>query len=347
MFRFAWPLALLASFAAHSLHAQESGATDKLPHIHVDVKSQSVRVECESCNVHQDVGLEFFCVSTGTNEYESVLRSDAKPSQIHLAMLMIGLQPGQPVHYSQADKKWIPPHGPALSISCEWTDAKGKLQHVSAQELMRSNKTKKPPPPFDWVFTGSKIMDDGKYAADTTGYIVSVLNNELTMIDVPQLASRDLESRELDRNDELLPPAGTKIFMLIEPVQKKAAGPTTTEVGNTIIGVQADGKVTLDGMSIAVDRLGDALQNRRLPPVVQVKIDPKAPEDVVKQVAEQLQSAHVQIVSGLEGHVAEGLPDAVIEFLTQERKRLLIEADRLQQEIDVLQSAATSQPSAR
>src|SRR5438309_645393 len=84
----------------------------KLPHIQVDVKAKQVRVECESCNENMDVGLEFFCVATGTNEYESVLRSKAKASQIHLGLLMIGQQPGEPVKYSEATRKWIAPHGP-------------------------------------------------------------------------------------------------------------------------------------------------------------------------------------------------------------------------------------------
>ena len=95
-------------------------ADGKLPHIQVDVKNKQVRVECESCSENMDVGLEFFCVSTGTNEYESVLHSKAKASQIHLALLMIGLEPGEPVKYSEAAKKWMPPHGPPLQITCEW-----------------------------------------------------------------------------------------------------------------------------------------------------------------------------------------------------------------------------------
>src|SRR6185312_13715741 len=129
--------------------SQPAGVTDKLPHIQVDVKHQSVRVECESCNAHQDVGLEFFCVTAGGNEYESVLRTEAKPSNIHLALLMIGLQPGEPVKYSEATKKWIPPHGPPLRITCEFVDKDGKSQRVPAARLMKNHKTGKEPAPFD------------------------------------------------------------------------------------------------------------------------------------------------------------------------------------------------------
>src|SRR5439155_6105863 len=89
---------------------------NKLPHLQVDVKRKQVRVECESCNVHQDVGLEFFCVAAGTQEYESVVSSRVKASHLHLALLMIGLEPGQPVKWSDSTKKWLPPRGPRLHI---------------------------------------------------------------------------------------------------------------------------------------------------------------------------------------------------------------------------------------
>src|SRR5947209_5877344 len=118
--------------------AAEAPATQpgKLPHIDVDVKAKRVRVECEPCSENMDVGLEFFCVATGTNEYESVLRSKAKASHLHLALLMIGLEPGEPVKYSEAAKKWIPPHGPPLQITCEWKKASGETARVPAYRLM-------------------------------------------------------------------------------------------------------------------------------------------------------------------------------------------------------------------
>lgn len=119
-------------------------ADGKLPFIQVDVKNKQVRVACEACSENMDVGLEFFCVATGTNEYESVLRSKAKASHLHLGLLMIGLEPGEPVKYSEAAQKWMPPHGPPLNITCEWTDPKtNKPMSVPAYRLMRSIKDKK------------------------------------------------------------------------------------------------------------------------------------------------------------------------------------------------------------
>src|SRR5437016_11064730 len=47
-------LLFVASFSFAAPPATQPGVTDKLPHIQVDVKGKSVRVECESCNAHQD-----------------------------------------------------------------------------------------------------------------------------------------------------------------------------------------------------------------------------------------------------------------------------------------------------
>jgi hypothetical protein len=41
-----------------------------------------------------------------------MLRTEAKPSDIHTALLATGLKPGKPVSYSEALKKWFPPQGP-------------------------------------------------------------------------------------------------------------------------------------------------------------------------------------------------------------------------------------------
>src|SRR4051794_4953168 len=82
----------------------------KLPHVQVDVAKRQVRVECQMLGI--DAPLEFLCVANGTNEHESVLRSPARPSHLHLRLVMLGLDPGEPVHYSDAAKKWFPPSGP-------------------------------------------------------------------------------------------------------------------------------------------------------------------------------------------------------------------------------------------
>jgi hypothetical protein len=193
--------------------------------VQVDVRKKQVRVDCQALGV--EAPLEFLCVLSGTNEHESVLRTPALPSHVHAALLMIGLEPGEPVKYSEAAKKWFPPHGPPLAISVEFQKG-GKTVTLPASRLMRSIHDKKPQPSHPWIFAGSRVMPDGNYAADVTGYVVSVVNFDLSMIDIPDLASNANETLEWEIDKDTAPPAGTAVTMVIEPMGAGAAAAPST-----------------------------------------------------------------------------------------------------------------------
>ncbi len=193
----------------------------KLRHAVIDLKNKQIRVDCEALNAHMP--LEFFCVERGGQEHESVLRTDARPSLIHFGLLAMGLKPGEPAHLTQPDRTWFPPTGPPLKISCEYF-LNGKLMVIPANRMMRSVMTSgNGMPPMSWVFDGSRMLPDGRYAADLTGYVVSIVNFDMTMIDVPELASNANETLEWEFNPDLVPPVGTAITMIIEPADPAAA----------------------------------------------------------------------------------------------------------------------------
>src|SRR5688500_2896855 len=193
----------------------------KLPHLEFDAKTKQIRVEAETLGV--DTPLEFFAVVFNGPEHEAVVRSKVKPSDLHTALLAVGLKPGSPVSWSKAANKWLPPHGPPLQIQMEY-EKDGKLVSEGANRWMRNMRTKKVMPSTTWIFAGSRVMPDGNYAADSTGYLVSVVNFDMTVIDIPDLASGSNESLEWERNPETVPPAGTKVTMVIEPAGKREGG---------------------------------------------------------------------------------------------------------------------------
>ena len=123
---------LVAVMAGVSVGAQErqpavadAGKPDasKMPHVSVDVKKREIRIDAEVLN--PQMALEFFCCLAGTAEHEAILRTEAKPSHVHLGLLMLGLQPGEPVKFSKAADKWLPPHGPPIHVSVEWDGKDG------------------------------------------------------------------------------------------------------------------------------------------------------------------------------------------------------------------------------
>jgi hypothetical protein len=279
--------------------------------MNVDVQKKQIRVEAEV--VRPDMPLEFFCCMTGTAEHEAVLRSAVKPSHLHLGLLMLGAKPGEPVRYSKAADKWLPPHGHPLHIFVEWEGKDKQMVRYPAYRLMRNVKTKKEMPPMTWIFAGSRVMEDGKYAADTTGYIVSVVNFDLTLIDIPELASNSNESLEWEWNPDLCPERGAKVWMVIEPAGKdekpeKAAG--NDDVGNATAAAPAKQDDA---------RLSDVTVDEQKVKALRTKW-----EEIVKPRGEALKKA------------AQAHYDVIGE-LRKEQNRLIDEADRIQRVIDQLQ----------
>src|SRR5687767_3733872 len=93
-------------------------AQDDARLIEVDRQKREVRVRCEALRV--EMPLEFFCVVRGTADHEAVLRTRAKPSAVHAALLGLGLEPGNPLRFVPERKEWIAPSGPPVRIEVEW-----------------------------------------------------------------------------------------------------------------------------------------------------------------------------------------------------------------------------------
>ena len=342
------------------------------PHLGVDVKSKQVRVACEALRV--EAPLEFFCCVTGTNEHEAVLRSAVKPSHLHAALLMIGLEPGEPVRYSDAAKRWLPPHGPPLRISVEF-ERDGKRVSLPAYKLMRSVKTKQPMPPLTWIFAGSRVMEDGNYAADVTGYLVSIVNFDLTVIDVPALASNANEMLEWETNLDEMPAAGAAVTMVIEPAGADVEAPKALGAAVPIdvpVIKAGRGELSLDDRPMSPAELDAALAKLRedgrtkvrlaagdnAPPllvdtvrrlsakheveVVEAPAPAQAPSGAVSVDRQKLDDLRARWEKAVKPHAAAMREAAqtqydVIAELRREQQRLIDEADRIQRVIDELE----------
>ncbi len=78
---------------------------DFLPHIRLDATARVVEFDgVVPINAHDErapsVYLEVLACGRDTREHEAVVVTDARPSQVHAALLAIGLEPGKPGSYS-------------------------------------------------------------------------------------------------------------------------------------------------------------------------------------------------------------------------------------------------------
>jgi hypothetical protein len=197
----------------------------------------------------------------------------------------------------------------------------GKLVSEPANRWMRDIKTKKVMPRTTWIFAGSRVMPDGTYAADSTGYLVSVVNFDMTPIDIPDLASSSNETLEWERNPETVPKAGTKVMMVIEPAGAEAGkGGATTQPAD-----QAEPKdaATPDSRRSSADAAAGNISDVKLDEALLARATQKW-ENVVAPKAAALREA------------AQAHYDT-INALRREQQRLIDEADRIQRAIDVLE----------
>ena len=116
-------------------------AQDKL--VTVDKDKREIRVACQALRV--DIPLEFFCVVSGTSDHETVLRTKARPADIHAALLGLGVEPGTPLRNVPGTRRFLPPGGPPVRVEAEWQQD-GRTVRRRAGRLMRDVKTHAPMP---------------------------------------------------------------------------------------------------------------------------------------------------------------------------------------------------------
>jgi hypothetical protein len=139
---------------------------------------------------------------------------------VHLGLLMLGLKCGEPAHYSAAEKRWIPPTGDAMQIDAQFLQ-KGKSIRINACDLMRDIKTHRSMPHTPWIFAGSRVVN-GTYTADVTGYLLTVVNFDWSVIDVPALRSNSDATLQWERNPQMSPPIGARVTLIISPTQNES-----------------------------------------------------------------------------------------------------------------------------
>jgi hypothetical protein len=210
------PVLLLLLASVPASFAQPA-TRPSLPHVEVDVAKKQVRVECEA--VMAQAPLEFLVCLAGTKEHEAVFRTKARPSHVHLALLLIGLEPGSPMLFDARSETWSAPRGPRLSITAHYAHA-GQPVAVPAHRFLFNPKTKQEMADPTWTFAGSRHTPERDYAADTTGELISVVNFPDTMIDVAASRSNRNESLEYVVNPNLPLKRGTRVWLVLEAAKE-------------------------------------------------------------------------------------------------------------------------------
>ncbi|MGH7241824.1 MAG: YdjY domain-containing protein [Phycisphaerales bacterium] len=225
------------------------------PGVRVDLGAKVVEFDgTVPVNAHTKADLKVFLETTvcgyDSKEHESLVVTKAKPSQVHAALLLLGLKPGKPGAWKLEEKVWvgIPPTGDEVEVRFVTKNADGTEREEDAADWIVDSKNgkslKEIAPQAKWVFAGSKLTpakpaarapgeaignepapakaDEGKpgpefYVADAEGTLVGLTSfgTETIGLTVMYNPDNDKEAPEWVASREKTPEIGTKVVVRI------------------------------------------------------------------------------------------------------------------------------------
>lgn len=223
--------ALIASPEATSQPEGVAGLREVFPGVRVDVERRLVEFDGVVPIVADapDAGvvfLEVIACIPDTKEHETLVVTPARPSHIHAALLMIGLEPGAPGGWEWEDETLVPiqPKGDEVAVEFVWTDDLGVEQAAPAWRWVKNDVTGEPLPAKKWLFAGSRMVEwrgEEFYDADGTGVLIGLTTFGSETLAYPILYNPEaaIEEPVWIADAERVPPLDTPVTVRLTPAE--------------------------------------------------------------------------------------------------------------------------------
>ncbi|MBC8229696.1 hypothetical protein H8E77_09140 [bacterium] len=174
--------------------------------------------------------IEYLATGELGKTHESVLVLDVEPIHLQVALLRLGMEFGSNLRY-QGDP--LPPKGDPAEIWVEWevsklrdgeapaelgVDQTGKRILHRAEDLVYDIMKGAPMEHTNWIFTGSRIIDNRIFAAQATQSIIAIYRDADAIFNNPLPGGADDNTYRV--NSEVVPSENTKIKLIIKMVKK-------------------------------------------------------------------------------------------------------------------------------
>ena len=164
-----------------------------------------------SVNLREET-IEYVVVHKTGKAHESLFRTDARPQDIHVALLLLGAKPAMTNAFGEDGR--ARPRGESVDIEVSWTN-QGARFRGPVEDLVLNKEATNALPRGAWIYNGSNFSE-GMFTAERDGSIVS------THIDPDALINNPRPGRENDDlyqpNTDKLPPIGTPVEIVIQLV---------------------------------------------------------------------------------------------------------------------------------
>ena len=187
-------------------------------------------VEIEAWSCLEAGWLEQIACSPRTREHETLVVIKAKPSDVHAALLLAGIQHGTPGNWSFEDEavSFTPPTGDRLEVLVRY-ERDGRTVEEPIRTWMVDAEGRPSFPDTAWVFAGSWFaenpdwMGPGEhYVADQTGSIIGLVTfgDEVVAFEEVFSDQQSIQPLAWQVRIDHVPPVGTPVTVIL----RRAAG---------------------------------------------------------------------------------------------------------------------------
>lgn len=175
-----------------------------------------------SGEVAVDAGfLEQVVCIPGTREHEALVVVNARPADVHAALLLLGARPGRPGRweYGETEVLRLAPEGDRVRVRVRFLDESGALQEHSISSWIVGQPGGRPFPEQPWVFGGSLLDDQGGYRADSSGSLIGLVTfgDEVLGLESVLADSVEVDSAVWEAQTLLVPKPGTPVELILSP----------------------------------------------------------------------------------------------------------------------------------
>jgi hypothetical protein len=161
--------------------------------------------------------VEYVVVHKTGKTHESILRTDARPQDLHTAMLLLGTRGGLTNQWGEDGKG--PPEGDAIHVEITWTN-EGAIVRRPLEDIVLLKEADGPPTRGVWIYNGSNFSE-GQFSAQRDGSIISLHIDPDALINNPR---PERENDDAHRpNTNLLPAQGRPVTIIVRAARTPAA----------------------------------------------------------------------------------------------------------------------------
>lgn len=191
---------------------QTGSNTLAIGHVELDKLRRTVSIPAK-VRIRNEV-VEYALVTEEGKGYESIFTTEAKPSDIHVACLLLGA--GSVALTGAVGQSVVVPETNSVQVDVTWC-TNGQIMHLplSACVQLTSGRADPSAPSMHfqrWIYNGSLVTSNG-FAAQREGSIVSLIRDPVALINNPE-ADRDNDDIHF-ANSNLLPPQGTLVSLIL------------------------------------------------------------------------------------------------------------------------------------